>query len=491
MYKNFQLIPKDTIKGAAIQSLAQGVAGSDEFGELLFGGGFAGTGVGGFVGVASVDGVTNNLTVSAVTEGTLLPNVVVTLAGVPVGTTVSGQVSGVTGGPGVYTLSGNSTAVQNNVQITAPQALLTITAATAGLLGGGNAFAATGSVGAPKVLAQLTGIPGGVGTYSLSSPQSFASTGISTPASTGLADGDSFTLSTSSWTPTTVGYTNKDTTTTSSRKFWLKVLGASALVLGDASLVPTRPGKVVGMTINNHGLTPGAIFGVGTEVFRVIVVRDPNTLDVYRGYAGSLIATHAQGAAVLTLANYTGINLLTDIIVPLTDTTLAVAGPEIVSAMVALDGFNPKDYGDLASGIIKQASLGYGFDWEYIPATNRLFFHRPCRGTTAGATTLTINASITNGVMSQLKGGVQIGEVKSTVETRVPTAAEVAAGYMDFAFPWPVKSVLILGDLTATDGPAVIGSAVSFSPDFRRLTLTNGGTNNFQGTESVTVWVTG
>ncbi|CAM6004398.1 unnamed protein product [Sphagnum balticum] len=518
-YKMFKLVSHETIKGNVLQSLAQNSAGSDDFGEIVFGGGFAGTGQAGFAGTATIDGSTNNLTVVTVTLGALVVGSVLTGTGIPTGTTITSQVVPLLtgeslGGVGRYIMSANSTSAQTAESITASSTRLTITATSAGVLSGGNVVLATGATGSPYVVDQvlplLTGeAVGGIGRYILSSVQLWASEAVTTAAATPVVDGDNFTFFEGQWTGRPHYEFNTDTITTNGRKFWLKLLGASALTLGDAQLNTTALGSGAGkgivrqVTITGHGMSFGNVFAVGTENFLVINVPDVNHVDVYRGYAGSTVAAQAQGSSVLTLANYTGINLGYDVIIPVTALAIATAGPQIATAMVALDGFNTKWNGQVGNGqqmIVTGRKLE--LDWEYISATNRLFYHRPSRSGAVGPdnapyiqttsnTTVFGLFKITNGVGTEvMTPGVQKGEVAQSVVTRVPTAQEVAAGYMDFPWPYPIKSWSTLGFTTSTLATATIGSTVSFSTDFRRLTLTNNGTNNFATTNTIRVSVT-
>jgi hypothetical protein len=519
-YKMFKLVSHETIKGNVLHSLAQNSAGSDDFGEIVFGGGASVTAVGGFVGTGTLVINTNTLTIVTVTDGALTVGATVTGTGIPSFTTIIAQLTplltGETlGGVGRYQMSVNATATEASAEaITATQALMTVTAAATGTLSGGNVITGTGVTGGTTIVDQVVPLVtgeslGGIGRYVLSVAQSFASTTVTTAAATPVVDGDNFTFFEGQWTGRPHYEFNTDTITTNGRKFWLKLLAASALTLGDAQLNTTALGSGAGkgivrqVLITAHGFNVGNVFSVGTENFLVINVPDVNHVDVYRGYAGSTVAAHALGASVLTLANYTGINLGYDVIIPVTALAIATAGPQIATAMVALDGFNTKWNGQVGNGqqmIVSGRKLD--LDWEYISATNRLFYHRMSRSGAVGPDTApyiqtTSNTTvfglfkITNGFGTEvMTPGVQKGEVAQSVVTRVPTAAEVAAGYMDFPFPYPIKSWSFLGYTTSTLATATIGSTVSFSTDLRRMTLTNNGTNNFATTNTIRVSVT-
>lgn len=309
-----------------------------------------------------------------------------------------------------------------------------------------------------------------------------------------FVDGDGFTVDVGSWTGRAHYEFNTDVLSQTARQYWVKFMTTGAgLTLGDATLNNTTAGVIRNVTVTAHGLLQGQIFAVGTEFFRVIEVRDVNTIDVRRGYAGSTVAAHTSTTALLTAANYTNVNLATDIILPITALALSTSGAQVATAMNALDGFNPKDYDRISSGMGKSpGSQKFGFVWEYISATTRFFFRRQAQAISGSNTTVAFADTVTNGTISTaLTSATQVGEVKSTVESRVPTAGEVTAGILDFSFPWPVKSVQVVGMTTSTRAAATIGSTISYSADFTRVTLTNNGTNDFSALETVTLKVTG
>lgn len=308
-----------------------------------------------------------------------------------------------------------------------------------------------------------------------------------------VVDGDNFTIDSGSWTGRAKYESNTDVTSQYARKFWLKLVANTAsLTLADATLNNTTAGVIRNVGITAHGMALGHVFGVGTEFFRVINIRDVNTVDVFRGYGGSTVAAHTSTTAVLVAANYTGISLSTDIVIPVTALALSTSGAQIATAMAAVDGLNPKDFSNVSAGIYKQTSLGFGFIWEYISGTTRLFFHRAARAAPSSATTLTMTYAITNATGSaSLVQATQVGEVKSTVESRVPTAAEVTAGYMDFAFPFAVKSVQSIVTTTSTGAVVAWNGATAFSADFKRVTVDNSSTTDWATTNTVTLKVTG
>jgi hypothetical protein len=105
-----------------------------------------------------------NLTTTSVT-GLISIGDTISGVGVPAGTTITGQVSGTTGGAGVYTTSVATTA--SAATVTAFGTVLNVTVLGGGYVSAGDTVSlATGGV----ISAQLTGTAGGVGTYRLSTP---------------------------------------------------------------------------------------------------------------------------------------------------------------------------------------------------------------------------------------------------------------------------------------------------------------------------------
>src|SRR4051794_32839440 len=133
-------------------------------------------------------------------------------------------------------------------------------------------------------------------------------------------DGDSFVVGGDSFTFNQPGGVS-DTVTDVGQKYWVKLLSAGALTLGNTVLnntaVPSDPTFAIpGVQITGHGMSVGQVFGVGTEFFCVTAVQDANTVSVQRGWAGSTVAAHASGATVLAAANYTNVDLIHDLVLP-------------------------------------------------------------------------------------------------------------------------------------------------------------------------------
>jgi hypothetical protein len=273
-----------------------------------------------------------------------------------------------------------------------------------------------------------------------------------------------------------------DNFTIGSVKFVIKQLNSGSLTLADSTLNNTKAGDIKGVGITAHGLSVNHLFLVGSEYFKVTRVGDANTVDVTRGYAGSTVAAHTSGASVLVAANYTSVVLASDVLIPV-GATLAIAttGPLIVTALNAFGAA----YSAVPAPVAKVKALGVTA--EYVAAGTQVLLTRVAQGNTMAMTETITNATLYAATFSN---GVQRGDTKLADVTRVPTAAEVTAGYVDFSFPFPVKGFQLSAVTTSTRASATIGSTISYSTDFTRVRLTNNATNDFAATHTlrVSVW---
>lgn len=119
-------------------------------------------------------GVTT-LTVTAVASGTLVDGATIAGTGVTTGTKIVSQLSGTTGGVGTYEVDIPQTVASTT--ITASYGVMTVTAVGSGALGVGDVLSGTG-VTADTFITQLGTGTGGAGTYYVDISQTAASTTI-------------------------------------------------------------------------------------------------------------------------------------------------------------------------------------------------------------------------------------------------------------------------------------------------------------------------
>ena len=115
------------------------------------------------------------MTVTAVGSGTLVPGGALSGAGVQAGTTIVNQLTGAAGGIGTYTVSVPQTTPSTT--ITEAYGVLTVTGVTSGTIGVGDALTGTGVTAGTSIVGLGTGT-GGAGTYNVNTSQTAASTTV-------------------------------------------------------------------------------------------------------------------------------------------------------------------------------------------------------------------------------------------------------------------------------------------------------------------------
>lgn len=129
----------------------------------------------GGVFTAATTNASNQLTISAVTSGQLSVGDTVTGTGIPALTTITAFGTG-TGGTGTYTMSANATAT-GTPTVTAASNKMVVSAVSSGALAAGQPVSGT-NVTAGSTITNVGTATGGVGTYTLSVQQTFASTAV-------------------------------------------------------------------------------------------------------------------------------------------------------------------------------------------------------------------------------------------------------------------------------------------------------------------------
>jgi hypothetical protein len=139
--------------------------------------------IGGTFAASAAAGV---LTVSAVLTGSLHVGDAVSGTdgsgnSLPAGTTIAWQVSGTPGGAGTYQLSpGAAASSLGSCAVTAASSVLNATAVSQGFLQAGQSLFSAGIAAGTTITGQLTGLPGAAGLYAVSNRQTAASTAMTT-----------------------------------------------------------------------------------------------------------------------------------------------------------------------------------------------------------------------------------------------------------------------------------------------------------------------
>jgi len=119
----------------------------------------------------------NTLNVTAVSSGTLVPGGAISGTGIAAGTKIVAQLSGTPGGIGSYSVNIPNQLVTSTT-VSETYGVLTVTAVGTGALGVGDPISGSGVTAGSRITAQLTGGAGGVGTYAVDPSQTAASTTI-------------------------------------------------------------------------------------------------------------------------------------------------------------------------------------------------------------------------------------------------------------------------------------------------------------------------
>lgn len=213
-------------------------------------------------------------------------------------------------------------------------------------------------------------------------------------------------------------------------------------------------------------LTVGDQISIGSEI--LIVTYLNGTLTTFkRGDSGTTTAVHANAVAIKISNGYTAGHIPVGLIATLTPTAFIPAiiaqvnsyGTEIFSAFVQLVNVSMMIYGDVPGPVVLA-----------------------CTETLAGANNFWLS--------STTYGGVSNGPRNIYIETRVPLASEVTAGFISFVtnFNPVILSILIIPTATPGIAKAWDGSASIFNfSGGGMVTLNNAGATNWAATDTITL----
>lgn len=160
-------------------TLVAGTAGSPPTGGVVTGSiAAAAASVTGSIAPSPAPGSTTGiLTVTAVASGVLVPLGVLSGTGVTASTAIVNQLSGTPGGVGTYLVNKTQTTPSTAITETAGGGLMTVTAVSSGVLAVGDVISGTSVTAGTYVTSIVTG-SGGIGTYGVSQPTVVTSTTI-------------------------------------------------------------------------------------------------------------------------------------------------------------------------------------------------------------------------------------------------------------------------------------------------------------------------
>lgn len=169
--------------GTATSSRGQAVYVNNSTGQVKFGSNWTSASVTGSIASDVVTGsiAGTTLTVTGVTTGQINAGEIISGTGVTAGTQILAQLTGTPGGDGTYEVSIDQTVTSTT--ITGSYGLLTVTAVSSGALGLGDALSGTGVTAGTSIVALGTGA-GGVGTYVVSAGQTVSSETITVATGT-------------------------------------------------------------------------------------------------------------------------------------------------------------------------------------------------------------------------------------------------------------------------------------------------------------------
>jgi hypothetical protein len=226
-----------------------------------------------------------------------------------------------------------------------------------------------------------------------------------------------------------------------------------------------------------HGRSAGDLVRVENEIMKVQRVIDANTYVVIRGRAGTTIATHADGLDIFISATPPASNIPVGLVTTLTP---AVAGPALAAEInnALAGGERATSKASTIYPLVQATSLQTGAE---------VLLEAVSVGTLANAYGTTETLAGANNVWSAatMTGGVAAGLKRVQRASRVPTATEVALGFMNFTFPFTPAHVEVTVLVTASGlETAWIGNRTISGG---RVRLDNAGGTDWAATDTVNV----
>lgn len=242
----------------------------------------------------------NILSVTAVATGNLVVGGVVKGAGVTGSPAISSQLTGTASLTGTYLLTGATLSIASEA-MSASGTTLNVTAMTAGSIIIGDILAGTGITGAPTLVSQISGTPGGIGLYTISLFENVGSEALTTSSM-----GTTLTISALASGTVAIGATLFGTGVTGSPTIASQISGTPN---GIGAYTITGPGLTIASEAMTSAFaartTPSKVrfseFNYGFE--KIIGVDGVNTPFTWDGTTYALLPTAPKGNIALSFGN--------------------------------------------------------------------------------------------------------------------------------------------------------------------------------------------
>jgi len=231
------------------------------------------------------------------------------------------------------------------------------------------------------------------------------------------------------------------------------------------------------VTVTAHALVAGDLLRVENEIVKIMRVIDANTLVVARGRCGTTTATHADGLDIFKSATPPASNIPVGLVTTLT--------PAVFTPALADEINNPLTVTSKERVTAKASTIFGQVQATSLQAGVEMLLEAVSAGVLALATTETlagVNNAWSNATMV---GGLAGANAKHQFVKRVPTADEVALGFMRFSFPFTPAKVVVAVIITASG--IAKGWVGGFQIVGNRVDVDNAGATDWAVTDTVYV----
>jgi hypothetical protein len=231
------------------------------------------------------------------------------------------------------------------------------------------------------------------------------------------------------------------------------------------------------VTMTAHGRVAGDLIRVENEIMKVLRVLDANTIVVARGRCGTTIATHADALDIFISNSIPAAGRIPVGLV----TTLT---PAVFTPALAAEINNALAGGERATA--KASTIYATHRATSLQAGVEMLLEAVSTGvlTTALSETL-VGANNQWSAAAMAGGSAAAGVKKMGVQSRVPTATEVALGFMHFLFDF--TPVIVLVDVVTTATGIRVAWVGGWTITGGRVTVDNAGGVDWAATDTVRV----